>query len=588
MSQNHSLDDQNGPSREKASRFLRVVSLYLKPMTVFLVVLAGCATTFQAGTSAGYAGQTAQSKLYAHYLAAAIYERRGQFEQAAEELRKAISIAPNDSSLQIALVRTYAQMADLDSALRACKEGIKKDPSNPMLWIWLGGICQRLERYDDAVGAYQRLIELQPGDPFWYDRLIRAAEQANDLVTLLDVFEKLVQMLPDSGQMRFQLGYYLVRVGNTERACTLIEEALALDPNIAGARNVLGLLYLDLNRNEEAAHLLQVHCDQVPDDASAKENLAGAYGRLGQFDKALAVLNGLVEQQPELTLGQIARRYVLMKLGMFREIIESPSLGEAPILSALFQIIARHETGNSYEDLLASLDSLEGDIDTECKEYLEKVTFLYGKESTSSFLIQKLKQLGQSTSLKSKRVATVLARLLMAAENDAEAEKVLLDGLRQFGSDKWLHLYLATIYEKQDKREETIEHLKKSLEIDPDDPEVMNFLGYFYADKNLNLDEAEALIKRALEIDPDNGYYLDSLGWVYFRKGDAERAIEYIRRAIVKMDNDDAVLRDHLGDAYALRGAYDKAVAEWRRALRLDPKLEGVQDKIDKALRKLK
>ncbi|MCL4692614.1 MAG: tetratricopeptide repeat protein, partial [Candidatus Hydrogenedentes bacterium] len=71
------------------------------------------------------------------------------------------------------------------------------------------------------------------------------------------------------------------------------------------------------------------------------------------------------------------------------------------------------------------------------------------------------------------------------------------------------------------------------------------------------------------------------LGWVYYRKGKADLAIEYIRRAIQAMERDDAILRDHLGDAYMLKGEKEKAIGEWERARRLDPELEGVQEKID-------
>src|SRR5690606_3703990 len=102
----------------------------------------------------------------------------------------------------------------------------------------------------------------------------------------------------------------------------------------------------------------------------------------------------------------------------------------------------------------------------------------------------------------------------------------------------------------QDRWQDAERHLRAILEIDPNDHNALNFLGYLWADKDVNLDEARVLVERALELDPENPYYLDSLGWVYYRQGDGEKAVEYIRRALVNMTTDDAVLRDHLGDAY--------------------------------------
>lgn len=549
------------------------------------LIIAGCVTTPWAGTTGGYAGETLRARTYAHYLAATVYERRGQFERAAEELRKAISLSPDDAALRIALVRSYTQMADLDSALKACREAVKKTPDEPVLWIWLGGLCQRLERYDEAVSAYQQVVALEPDDPRGYDRLIRVAEQANDLVTLLDIFEQLVELLPGSAQFRFQLGYYVIRTGDIERARALVEEAVALEPGLAGAHSVLGLIYLDLDRNAEAIAALEHYTALFPDDTNARANLAGAYGRLGQFERALEILDELVGTSDAETVHHLARWYVLLRLERFGDVASAPALSGAPILSAVFNILARKASGATYEDALGLLDGLDGDMDAESRDLLEKIIFLYGKDSVAPFLIDAFKGLCGG-SIESKRMYTLLGRAYMSVDRDEEAEAVFRDALERFGPDKWHHLYLGTIYERQNRPGDAEQHLKACLEIDPDDPEVMNFLGYMYAEENIHLDEAERLLKRALEIDPDNGFYLDSLGWVYYRKKDADRAVEFIRRAIIKMDNDDAVLRDHLGDAYALRGEYDKALAEWRRALRLDPKIEGVQDKIDRALRK--
>jgi predicted Zn-dependent protease len=97
----------------------------------------------------------------------------------------------------------------------------------------------------------------------------------------------------------------------------------------------------------------------------------------------------------------------------------------------------------------------------------------------------------------------------------------------------------------------------------------------------MKLDDAERMIRKALDADPGNPYYLDSLGWVFYRRGNAKDAVANIQQAIHGMSSDDAILRDHLGDAYLLNGEPQKAVSEWKRARRLDPKLKGVQEKLD-------
>ncbi|HPA41478.1 MAG TPA: tetratricopeptide repeat protein, partial [Candidatus Hydrogenedentes bacterium] len=83
-----------------------------------------------------------------------------------------------------------------------------------------------------------------------------------------------------------------------------------------------------------------------------------------------------------------------------------------------------------------------------------------------------------------------------------------------------------------------------------------------------------------LKLEPDNPFYLDSLGWVYYRQGRCREALDHVQRAVYGMNTDDAVLRDHLGDIHLCLGDTARAVAEWRRALRLDPKMDGVRQKL--------
>jgi Flp pilus assembly protein TadD len=119
------------------------------------------------------------------------------------------------------------------------------------------------------------------------------------------------------------------------------------------------------------------------------------------------------------------------------------------------------------------------------------------------------------------------------------------------------------------------------LEIKPDNAQALNYIGYTYADRGINLDEAEALIKQALQLKADDGYITDSLGWVYFKKGDFEKAVAELEKA-QHLAPDDPVIAEHLGDAYAKRNANEKAIQMYERALKLDPKKAELQDKIKK------
>jgi Flp pilus assembly protein TadD len=115
--------------------------------------------------------------------------------------------------------------------------------------------------------------------------------------------------------------------------------------------------------------------------------------------------------------------------------------------------------------------------------------------------------------------------------------------------------------------------MKSVIRKNPDHAEALNYLGYTYADRNVNLDEALELIQRALELKPESGYIVDSLGWVYYQKGDYERAIKELERAVA-MTPDDPVINEHLGDGYLKLNKKAKALEAYKRALQLDPKVD--------------
>jgi tetratricopeptide (TPR) repeat protein len=131
-----------------------------------------------------------------------------------------------------------------------------------------------------------------------------------------------------------------------------------------------------------------------------------------------------------------------------------------------------------------------------------------------------------------------------------------------------------------------VRYLKKVIEINPKHADALNYLGYSYADKGINLEEAHSLITRALELKPDNGYIMDSLGWVYFKSGKYDEALKHLLRAAELVKDDPAVL-EHIGDVYKLMGFKGKAKEYWGKAVEFHEKEEGIKERIEKKIQDL-
>ncbi len=126
----------------------------------------------------------------------------------------------------------------------------------------------------------------------------------------------------------------------------------------------------------------------------------------------------------------------------------------------------------------------------------------------------------------------------------------------------------------------------QALDLEPEQPFVMNYLAYSWIEKKLYLDRAKGMLVRAVELRPDDGYIVDSLGWVYFRLGEYHKGVTYLERA-VELRPQDPVINDHLGDAYWRVGRHQEARFQWRRALSLGPEdaeAPVIEKKIDDGL----
>ena len=135
----------------------------------------------------------------------------------------------------------------------------------------------------------------------------------------------------------------------------------------------------------------------------------------------------------------------------------------------------------------------------------------------------------------------------------------------------WFIYYARAIaHERQDNWEKAEADFRKALELNPDQPQVLNYLGYSLVEKQIKLDEALDMIERAVAARPDSGYIVDSLGWVLYRLGRYEEAVVHMERAAELMPVD-PIVNDHLGDVLWAVGRYREAEFQWTRALSFDP-----------------
>ncbi len=167
-----------------------------------------------------------------------------------------------------------------------------------------------------------------------------------------------------------------------------------------------------------------------------------------------------------------------------------------------------------------------------------------------------------------------IGNVLRSEERFEEAAETYTRAIEMIGEDKvddWTLFYFRGIsYERAKQWEKAEADLLRALEMEPEQPLVLNYLGYSWIDQNLNLEEGLDMVRRAVDQRPDDGYIVDSLGWAYYRLGRYEEAVEELEKAVL-LRPADPTINDHLGDAYWRVERRLEARFQWRHAMDLDP-----------------
>lgn len=532
------------------------------------------------------AGPTDASRAYAHFLAGVVYERRGMIDRAVAQFERILKHDSDAITPSVRLVRALRRQGNTEKSLKIARDIVSRNPDNPELWILLGEGLYQSGRHDEALDAFRKAVEINPSELTSYAPLLEAQESMNDYVAAAEVYEKLAGRYPDQTAFQFQYALSLFRIGDYEAAASAFEKVLELQPAFLRARYLLAASLMESGRVSESIPHFVRYLENQALDTQALGVAAAAFFRNGSMAESFNLLQirlALQDPEPEDFL---KAALVALMAERPEDAIKITEAASSPVLGGLIRIIASQALNQQAGDDLSQLDSQAGSLNDECETFLLPALTLFGPREMGDRLLNAMNPLREETEKRgtpSRVIAFTRGRIYMVQEAYPLAVEAFQEALKAPGGedDPWVHSNLAYCYQELKQWEPAERHHRKALELMPDNPDMLNNLGYFLAEHNVHLDEAETLLKQALQTDPDNPFYLDSLGWVYYRKGRLQEALDLVRRAVYGMNHDDAELREHLGDIYAAMGNLSKAAEEWFRATRLDKKRESARQKLE-------
>ncbi len=337
-----------------------------------------------------------------------------------------------------------------------------------------------------------------------------------------------------------------------EQALHFYKKALDYTPDNKQIFEKLLLMLFLLQRDEESAIYIKEALAQKPEDSYLLQLLANTYLIQGKKEESIALYRHLQKLQPddESIVTELASIYLQQEMFAYAVAVLEEFIHRHPKAYDSRILLAQiHNQRQNYGEAIAALTR---DIPT------EKTPFIYGALA-SLYQIQK--------------------------END-KALSVLQQGIAAHPSSFALLYDLGLLYENQGKHDLALSTMEKVIAVYPNHAGALNFIGYSWAESNINLEQAHNYILRANSIKPDNGFILDSLGWVLFRLGRFSEANETLQKALLLLPENDLIL-EHLGDVNLALQHYKIAQEYYTKAYNnsLDARN---QQRIEKKLEKRK
>lgn len=509
-----------------------------------------------------------------------------EMEKALPLLRQGLTAVPEGEAARLVLAQALLHLGRGEEALEALQPLLSDQPRNPRLNLLAGSALRLAGRPQEAEEYLNRARQAgetrQPATVELIETLANDGKVAEAAQLLQEFLAREGTTL--AGLAR--LATLWARAGERDKALAVVDEILAKDPQQREALFLGALLNAGKGKVDVAEQYFRTLLASDPEDADAAMGLARLLLDTRHLEESRQLLDGLWRRavnagahaapiridiaQERATIELVDRRPAAAREWLDR-LVEAPlSRRVLALWGEYFRLLEEWRQGLAWLDSLGS--KVSGDETRLAQALRAEFLLALGEDAAAKALLAPLLA-GSEEDVSSALGTLQRRRLYSEVVQHARAARSRL------GEADAVQFALAAALERSGEWDEAVDEFRSLLQRQPDNAAALNYLGYMFADRNVNLDEALKMISRAVELDPTSGAYIDSLGWVFFRLGDLEQAERYLREA-ARLEPHDATVHEHLGDLYARRGEHEAAVAAYRRALAMRFEEDGQEERI--------
>jgi len=526
------------------------------------------------------------------FLIARQLELDGQSEQAFAAYQRAVEADPNSPYLLRRSAELAWRLGEFEQTRTYAERAHWLDPAEPENRYFLGKIYQIEKRDEEAMA----ILVQEDGQPVSTDAAsLLFAMQMNrkDFEAALVSAEWIMEKEPERLRSYLLLAAAHNTLGQFEQAEAVYREGLKVSPgNLA--------IYGELSRTQRARGNVEAEMaiyreilEIYPHHHPSLRAMAETQENNRQLEDAVSTLKEILSFYPDDA--QTALRLALLEYELehyeesafyFKELLASDG--------------ARHEIRFFLGLVELKLGQEEEAMENFAQVPPDHVRYVEARTQLAAYWEQRqewgkaLTELKKIQSVRPSPALDLYTASIMAKDGQIKEAIEFVEGLRNADpGDEELLFNLGVLYGEEGSSEHSLDVMHEVLELNPDHPGALNYIGYSWAEKGIRLQEAEEMILRALAQRPNDAYITDSLGWVYYMRGIALRnsggydeatgllkqSVEELEKA-VQLTGSDPVISEHLGDAYLALDEKRRALESYRKAL--EGKKTGAEILMDK------
>ncbi len=535
-----------------------------------------------------YSASKGNSCAYAHFLNAELEKLKDNNGKVIQEYEKAIECDPSSFYLRKELIGLLISQNKIDSARTLLEETLRRFPDEEGLELVLAQIYKSEGKNEKAIRIANRILKVDPKNQRANYLLLTIFLDGKKWEETQKYARKVIELTGDDKKEDLKDVYILIgmeyaRVGKFDEGLKYLNKAQEIFPDSPEVHAVLGSFYEGEEKLEEALKEYEKALSLSPFVLALYYRLGEIYSKSDRFDEAISIYEKAL---------QINDKDYLSSINLARIYYEKRDYQKG------LQILEDYPAKDFYIDYLLgtflvrlkrmdeAAENIKKSLQLSPKSYASYLLLvsIYGEQDKKDEALALLNDASEK-SLLSKDKLNQLFGIVYAQFKDYEQSiNYLRKALQLNPDDDTIVFQLGASYERNKDWFKAVYYMRKAIKINPENPEALNYLGYMFAEKGLNLSEATFLIEKAVEIEPKNGYFVDSLGWVYYQKGLLDKAAEQLNKAVelLKADGeDDSVVREHLGDVYYKQGNLVEAKKHWEISVSLDSTRDEVKKKLE-------